>query len=55
MDNERDPNRQNEETADVNDEAIKGRADGEDEFEDTDDIDEDEDAEDTDSKLDASE
>ena len=51
MDNERDPNRQNEETADVNEEAI-GRADGEDEFEDTDDIDEDEDA---DTTLDASE
>jgi hypothetical protein len=51
MDNERDPNRQNEETADANEEAVTGRADGEEEFEDTDDIDEGEDA-DTDADAD---
>lgn len=55
MDNERDPNRQNEEAADASDEAIKGRAEGEEEIEDTDDIDEDADAEDSGTKLDASE
>jgi len=61
MDKERDPKRHSEETSDVNEEAVKGRADGEEEFEDTDDVDEDEDAEDTedtedtDTKLDASE
>ena len=43
MDNEREPNRQNEEAADANEEAITGRADeeadGEEEFEDTEDAD----------------
>ena len=56
MDNERDPKHQNEETADANDEAITGRAAGEEEFEDTEDIDEDEDVDaDTEADVDTNE
>jgi len=40
MENEQDPTTPKDETADTNEEAITGRADEEEEFEDTEDIDE---------------
>ena len=48
MNNELDPNRDKEEAADTNEEAITGRSDDEEEFEDADDIDEEDDVDDVD-------
>jgi len=45
MDNELDPKRENEEAIDTNEEAVTGRSDDEEEFEDAEDVDEEDDVE----------